>query len=304
VDQRPVGVRPQAVSRGPSAGELPSDRPDLADLQRFVRDSARAATPIADDPASAARAEGLVAPGVRGMKPAARLEIYREQFWLRHLASLDEDFPTLTWVLARDSRDGGREAFRQLARRYLEAFPPRSWDLQRLGADLPDYLLRDPRWKEDALAHDAARLDWAFMHAFDAADSPPFDPRVLASAPEDAWPSARIDLHASIRCLSLGYPVHELRHAVQHGEARDAPEAAATHLVVHRDPRCFLHAVAVEPLALKLLEALRSQTPLGAACEAAARTSGSDPLAIGEKLGAWFQQWTAAGWIRAVRFDV
>jgi hypothetical protein len=42
---------------------------------------------------------------------------------------------------------------------------------------------------------------------------------------------------------------------------------------------------------------------LGEACEAAARTSERDPLEIGEKLGGWFQQWTAGGWIRAVRVE-
>jgi hypothetical protein len=271
---------------------------DLAGLQRFVSDAVRGSTLIGSDPALAAQAGTLIAPSPRGMAPHERLEVYREQFWLRHLASIDEDFPTLTWVV------GGRDAFRELATGYLRACPPRTWDLQRLGVDLPSYLARDARWSDDALARDAARLDWAFMEAFDAPDSPPFDPRVLASTPEDAWPAARIDLHASLRLLSLAHPVHELRDAVRGGGPVERPAVAPTHLVVHRDAACFLHAVAVEPLAFELLETLRSGVPLGEACEAAARTSQRDPLEIGDKLGGWFQQWTAGGWIRAVRVDV
>jgi hypothetical protein len=270
---------------------------DLGDLQRFVCDAVRGSTLIGSDAALAARAETLISPSPRGMAPHERLEVYREQFWLRHLASIDEDFPTLTWVI------GGRDAFRELATGYLRACPPRTWDLQRLGVDLPSYLAGHPRWADDPLARDAARYDWAFMEAFDAADAPPFDPRVLASTPEDAWPGARIELHPSLRLLSLGYPVHELRDAVKEGVAVERPEPAPTHLVVHRDPACFLRAVAVEALAFELLETLRGGTALGEACAAAARTSGRDPVEIGEHLGGWFQQWTAGGWIRAVSFE-
>jgi hypothetical protein len=270
---------------------------DLAGVQRFVTDAVRGAVPVDRDTGLIARAEALLSPSPRGMAPAERLEVYREQFWLRHLASIDEDFPALTWVL------GGRDEFRRLATGYLRACPPRSWDLQRLGIDLPSYLAADARWGQDALARDAARLDWAFMEAFDAADSAPFDPAVLATTPEDAWPGARIDLHASLRLLSLAYPVHELRDAVRAGAAVERPPAMPTHLVVHRDPACFLRAVVVEPLAFELLETLRGGVPLGEACEAAARASQRDPLEIGDKLGGWFAQWTAAGWIRAVRIE-
>jgi hypothetical protein len=271
---------------------------NLGDVQRFVSDAVRGASPIGGDAALRSRAEALISPGPRGMASYERLEVYREQFWLRHLASIDEDFPTLTWVV------GGAQAFRELATAYLRACPPRTWDLQRLGIDLPSYLAGHPRWADDPLARDAARLDWAFMEAFDAADSPPFDPRVLASTPEDAWPGARIDLHASLGLLSLAHPVHELRDAVRRGGVSlERPAPARTHLVVYRDAACFLRAAAVDPVAFELLETLRGGVPLGEACEAAARTSRRDPTEIGESLGGWFQQWTAAGWIRAVRIE-
>jgi hypothetical protein len=54
-----------------------------------------------------------------------RVDIYREQFWLRHLESLHEDFPgtsallTSTWV--------------DLCTRYLAAHPPRTPSLRELG---------------------------------------------------------------------------------------------------------------------------------------------------------------------------
>jgi hypothetical protein len=282
----------------------------LASVQRFVTDAVRGTTLIGDDATLAAQAEALLAPSARGMTPQDRLEVYREQFWLRHLASLDEDYPTLIWVLGNEhqaaSRDSsnriGREAFRELALGYLGACPPGHWDLQWLGAGLPAYLAGDARWSTDALARDAARLDWAFMEAFDAPDSPPFDPSVLASTPEDSWPAARLELHASLSLLALDHPVHELRQALRNEAPVERPSPAVTCVVVYRDPACFLRAVAIEPLAFELLGMLRGGVPLGEACEAAARVSQRDPLEIGDKLGGWFQQWTAGGWISAVRF--
>ena len=270
---------------------------DLSAVQRFVTDAVRDVREIGKHPSLAVAADALVAPSARGMAPHERLEVYREQFWLRHLANLGEDFPTLIAVI------GGREAFRELAIGYLRACPPRTWDLQRLGADLPGYLTSHPPWGDDPLARDAAHLDWAFMEAFDAPDSPPFDARVLASTPEEAWPAARIDLHASLRLLALGYPVHALREAVARGEAPARPAAAPTHLVVHRDPACFLarrRRGAARVRAAR--DAARREPPRrgvrGRGAEQRARSARDRRQAR-----RWFQQWTQGGWIRGVRFE-
>jgi hypothetical protein len=232
------------------------------------------------------------------MTPRDRLEVYREQFWWRHLAALEEDFPTLRPAV------GGQDELRALLAEYLTAFPPRTWDLQRLGAHVPAFVAAHPRLKSDPLARDAARLDWAFMEAFDAADAPPFDPRVLASAPEDAWPGARVAFHPSLRTLSLDHPVHDLRDAARSGEDPALPAPSPTHLVVHRDAECFLHAVVVEAPALALLDALRAEVPLGEACEKCARATSQDPEEVGARLGGWFQDWTARRWVSGVSFPL
>jgi hypothetical protein len=269
---------------------------DLASVQRFVADAVRSTSVIDARNAIAPAARSLVAPSHRGMSPEQRLEVYRDQYWLRHLKNLEEDYPTLAWVL------GGTEAFRELATEYLGAHPPRTWDLQQLGRDLPAFVASHARTSHDALACDAARLDWAFMEAFDAPDAPPLDLGVLASTPEDAWPEARLTFHPSLRSLAARHPVHQLREAVQRGGGTERPGEAATFVVVCRDPRCFLRSAAIEPLAFRLLEALRAGSPLGRACDAVARTTERDPLDVAGEIGGWFQQWTASGWICEARF--
>jgi hypothetical protein len=238
------------------------------------------------------------------MTPEQRVEVYREQYWLRHLKNLDEDYPTVRWVL-------GTLSFHQLAREYLVERPPRTWDLQRLGADLPAFMAGQPRWNDRLLAVDAAALDWAFVEAFDAADAPPFDPLVLATTSDDAWSSALVVFHPSLRTLSLGYPVPELREAAQRAAPADEPRAAlgelpraeATHVVVARDGRCYLKATVIDPSAFRLLEALRLGARLGDACVAIAGASEGGLPELGEQVSRWFQQWTASGWVSAVRLD-
>jgi hypothetical protein len=275
---------------------------DLAAVQRFVADAVRAGAPAGEDPARAARVEALVVASARGMRPAERLEVYREQFWLRHLASLEDDYPTLAWAL------GGSEALRALATEYLAACPPRTWDLQKLGADMPAFVAAHARWGSHVLARDAARLDWAFMEGFDAPDAPPFDPRVLASTPEDAWSGARIVLHPSVRLLRLAHPVHEVRDALKRGESpARALALRETHVVVWREPSCWLRSAPVEALAFDLLATLQAGTPLGEACAAVAGAAGDgDPggaaATLEAQLGGWFQQWTASAWIASVHF--
>jgi hypothetical protein len=307
----------------------------LTDLQRFVVEALRGAAPVESNAGHAARASELLGPSARGMSPAARLEVYREQYWLRHLASLREDFPTVAWLV-------GEDAFRCMARDYLADHPPRTWNLQRLGAEMPAFLAAE-RSASEPLVVDASRLDWAFVEAFDAPDAGPLDLSAVVGAPEEAWASARLELHPSLRRLALGHAVHTLRDAIRAGRPGERPAPSPTHLVVWRDPAHASRACAIESDAFALLGELAAGQPLGAACEAVAhvartpersegsgsveartpersegsgsveartpeRSEGSGSVEartpeLGARVGAWFQEWTQRGWVSALRLE-
>lgn len=258
----------------------------LEQLQRFVVDAIRGAA----SPAEASH----VKESARGMAPADRVEVYREQYRLRHHKNLADDYPTLAWAI------GGPGAFAALVDEYLAAHPPRTWDLQRLGADVPAFVAAHAKWGEDERACDAASLDWAFMETFDAPDAPPFDTSLLATTPEDRWPAARIDLLPALRLVAMRSALHEVRDALRSGAPPPEPAHADTHVVVWRDAACFLRNVAIDAGAFDLLARLRAGDALGPACEAAARATGADADAFGERVGGWFQEWTSRGWIGRV----
>jgi hypothetical protein len=123
---------------------------------------------------------------------------YREQFFLRHVAVLEEDFPEVVKAV-------GHETFHDLARRYLATHPPKSFTLRDLGHAFPAFI-------EDPIVRDVARLEWARVEAIDGPDAPPLDPSSLADVGEDAWPHARIVLQPSLQRLVLDHPTR--RHVV------------------------------------------------------------------------------------------
>ena len=267
----------------------------LAAMQRALADALRAATPIAGEQAASDLADGL-AQGSARLTPAMQLDIYREQFFLRHRDVLREDFASLERLL-------GQDAFDALGSAYLQAFPPSSFTLRDLGKELPRFVREREPWSRDGLLSDLARVEWAFVEAFDAADVAALDAADVAAIAEDAWPSKRILFAPSVQRLALAHAAHDLRLAVRSGDAPPGalarPAPAPCWVLVFRGP-ASLQCLEVEASSFALLDALANGSPLGEACERVALSSGDTEAAFEEKVGAWFQQWTALGLVRGI----
>ncbi len=269
------------------------DQSELSALQRLVADAALRERPLRDDASMTERASVAIRESAR-LSSVDQLDIYREQFWARHVHSLEDDF-----AIARHFV--GERVFFDLVAAYFVAFPPSSLDLRGLGARLPDFASTRAPFADDAMLREAMRFDWAFMEAFDAPRGTPFDPQSIAGASEDAWPRATIAFDPSLRPMALAWPLDETRAAIRRATAPERPSPRATFAVVYRGAES-LHCATIEAMAFALLEALRGGAALGAACEAVATSHGvADANELGPKVGAWFQQWTANGWVSAVR---
>ncbi len=135
-----------------------------------------------------------------------RLEIYNRQYWFRVIASVSEDFPALEAVL-------GSTRFNALVLAYLRENPSTSFTLRDLGAKLPDWLVNHPEFAaaRHPLAVDVARLEWAYVEAFDGASLPPVCTADLAGMGAD-W---RLRLQPHLQLLQLRYPVDEIVLAVR-----------------------------------------------------------------------------------------
>jgi len=265
---------------------------DLGELQRRMAPLLRKRRALPRDPEIAEWAGAFIGGNDR-LSPVEQLEIYREQFWLRHTGSLVEDFPGLGGII-------GQEAWQRLVEEYLEAFPPTSPSLRDLGSRLPEHVERATYLEHHELCVDMARLEWLYIELFDTIDTPPIDPGKLAAIPLQAWERARISLSPALALLEVRYPVAELRTKLRDAtEPVAIPNAAPQKLALYRRERNLYHQ-AVSEAAFVLLGALRDGTPLVGACEQAVEACG-DAASLEQNLFSWFRQWGELGWIVDVR---
>jgi hypothetical protein len=166
----------------------------------------------ADDGASVSSiAASYISPNDR-LSSFERLEIYNRQYWFRLISAVSEDFPTLNALL-------GLRRFEPLILAYINENPSTSWTLRDLGTKLPQFLESHPEFagRRHRLAVDVARLEWAYVDAFDKKRRTP----LTAEDAQNIRPDSRLSLQPHLQLLELSYPVDTLVLAVKKG----APEA-------------------------------------------------------------------------------
>lgn len=252
-------------------------------------------------------AESFIAPNSR-LTSFERLEIYNKQYWFRILGALAEDFPALRAVV-------GARAFEALSIAYLTAHPSRSFTLRNLGSNLTQWLAANPRCtgRRQRLAIDVARIEWAFVEAFDSAERTPLTLEQIATLDADS----RLALQPHMQLLTLDYAADELVLGLHKREKRQASEAGMEHDDTNEPPAKLprlrrrptwvaAHRVdnAVFYLRLKreeflTLAAIRQGLPLASALEAGFSKSHISPSRRAAVVQAWFASWAELGWICA-----
>ncbi len=270
--------------------EAPRADAGLTELQEWLARALRNGRALASDPRAAAGAAMHIG-GNDHYSPVEQLDIYREQFWLRHTSSLVEDFPGLGGIL-------GQEDWEKLIEGYLAAIAPTGWTLAELGRRLPKYVEAEGNWLEhQRLCVDMAQVEWAYCELFDAEDQPNLDAAKVAAVPEDAWEHVTLTLSDTLRLVAVEFPVAALRYEIKSrgdDEHVALPKQSSECLALYRKDHGLFYA-SVDPAAFHLLERLGAKVPLGRAC---AETAQEHPHAnVDGKIGAWFQDWAARGWI-------
>lgn len=237
-----------------------------------------------------------IATGNERFAPVEQVEIYREQFWLRHSASLVEDFPGLGGVI-------GQSAWERVVESYLAAHPPSHWSLARLGHALPQHVATCTWLEQHALAHDMARLEWCWIEVFDAADAAPLDPARLAALSESAWATARLVTSPALRLLVAGHDVAPLRKRLVlaargelHGPV-DLPEPRPVRYALYRAIDRVLRFEELSPAEHALLDRLVGGAALVPACNELAATEPALAAEVAESLGTWLERWARLGWV-------
>ncbi len=212
-----------------------------------------------------------------GSDPAQRFAVYRNNVTVSLMQALADTFPVCQALL-------GAARFRDLARAFVRAQPPRSPVLARYGAGFADFIATHPLAAAWPYLPDLVRLEMACLDALHAADAEPLAAGVLAAVlrEPERLPALRLALHPSLATLDSPYAVVSLWAAHQGDEtpARVAPSVAESAWVLRRE-----RSVRVLPMAagdVRFIAALRAGVTLGeAAATAAAGESGGEPGAAG-----------------------
>jgi hypothetical protein len=153
-----------------------------------------------------------------GSDPAARFAVYRNNVAHSLVSVLGDTFPVVRQMV-------GEEFFGAMARVFVADEPPRSPLMHRYGKRFADWLARFEPASALPYLPDLARLEFARLAAFHAADAAPVDPEVLARALDDheRLAATTLAMHPSLTVLRCAHPVVSLWNAHQHDDAqRDA----------------------------------------------------------------------------------
>ena len=235
-----------------------------------------------------------------------RLEIYNRQYWFRAIGAVAEDFPALQATV-------GSKRFDTLVLAYLRENPSTSFTLRDLGAKLPEWLEAHPELsgRRRQLALDVARLEWAYVEAYDSASLAPLTNSDLVSLNADS----RLSLQPHVRLLALGYPVDELVLSVhqanpsvdilsnavsqrrqQKRTSLPVMRRSTTYLVVHRFEDSVYYR-RIDREAYLLLSALQKQSSLAEAIDTAFADCGFAMEEQLERIQQYFAHAAQLGWL-------
>jgi hypothetical protein len=274
----------------------PSEDAPLSELQHWMVQLLRHQRALhKSDPLKEAAARHFS--GNMRLSPAEQVNIYRTQFWLRHTSALIEDYPGVTALV-------GQKQWETIAESYLSEIGYQVRALRDLGKDLAQHLEAIDDLKNRKLLIDMARLEWAYVEAFDAQDEDPLDHQRLTEIPAESWETARFCIANSLTLLQLSYPVADLRRQLRStpGDARERASSCQEeelYYVVYRRGR-ELFDKKISRSSFLLLTQFKAGLPLISACETVVKASPEAAQVFDEELFSWFSLWGRLGWITDV----
>lgn len=201
-----------------------------------------------------------------GSDPGVRFAVYRNNVVHSLAAVLGDTFPVVRQLV-------GEDFFGAMARLFVAEHPPTSPLMHRYGGGFPDWVADFEPATDLPYLSDLARLEWARLRAFHAADADPIDAQVVLvavlQAPDRLAVSSLI-LHPSLAVVQSPHPVVSLWRAHQLDDAARDEQLGQLHLDASES--ALLFRVDDDALVLELPAAdaalaaeLAGGAPLGAA---------------------------------------
>jgi hypothetical protein len=179
------------------------------------------------------------------------------------LVALEDTFP-------RTRQHLGEAEFNRLSRAFVDAARAQHRALADIGAAFPD-------WLADPLIADLARVEWAWLESYHAADAPPLAFADLAGSDEAALLGLLVRRHPAARVVSLASAAAPL---VDPGFASDVGALLVTR------PGAEVRLSAIHPAAAAALAGAGEFSPLGNLIAPLAEIHADGGAAIAALIGA------------------
>lgn len=176
------------------------------------------------------------------------------------LVALEETFPcTRDWL--------GEADFNRLSRTFLDRGGAKGSAHAQIGAGFPDFLMRE----SGALAADMARVEWAWLTAYHAADAPALTLADLARQDEASLLALPVRLHPAAMTVTLASDAAPILDP-------DLPGGTAALLITRPEAEVRLLPTTLATLAM--LAVAQKITPLGNLVERLAEHQDGDGAAV------------------------
>lgn len=116
------------------------------------------------------------------LSQAEAVGIYNNAYHQRLVEVSSALFPVLFHTL-------GRELYTRLWIGYMDAFPPRTGPIHRVGEHLHTYISEHPKFAGLPAVADIVKLESLLTALFDRIDETPYSIAELQALPQDAWPT-------------------------------------------------------------------------------------------------------------------
>jgi len=282
----------EAALRAAADGERSLDELERWFQDEVVRPHERRA-PAAKARATGARerAQDWVLPS-RHLRPAQRIAIYTQAYFIRLHECLQSDYPAV-------ARLCGEVGFERLVRAYLRVHPSRHYSLNVLGRKLPEFLDGPVRIARRALLADVARLEQRMAEVFDERDTPVLTPADFAALPASVWDDAYPQLIAALRVEAFDHRANAIVSAARQEQSLPPLGRQQTWVAIYRKDDVLWRMDLTQPM-YEVLRALREGASLRAAIEAGARVFAGTPAEMQAQVFGWFAEWVGEGFFSAV----
>lgn len=207
-----------------------------------------------------------------GTLPNRRFNVYRNNVVASLIEALRTSFPVVERLV-------GEAFFKATARAYIDQKPPKSPLLFLYGETFGDFLDAFPPAASVPYLGDVARLEFAKLAAYHAADREPISIEQLSRLPQERLGDVQFELHPSLTLLTSRWPLFSLWAASSdQGTEQDVDLDRSEEVIVVR-PQFDVDVRRLPSGGYSFMKTLQDGASLGEAAGVAAETSDDFNLA-------------------------